>query len=72
MPRIFDNIDLCLDEALCDTLKVAHRADFSVGYFNLRGWRKLDATIDQWAGGDGHCYRLLVVRTTSALRGYSE
>lgn len=60
MPRIFDNIELSLLPALEDTLKVAHHADFCVGYFNLRGWRRLDCHIGQWTGGEGHCCRLLV------------
>jgi hypothetical protein len=45
---------------LQETLKVAERADFCVGYFNLRGWRHLSGHVDRWAGGDGHCCRLLV------------
>ena len=59
MPRIFDNIDLSLLPALQETLDVAHRADFSVGYFNLRGWRELVSYVDSWAKPDD-CCRLLV------------
>ncbi len=60
MPRIFDNIDLSLLPALQDTLRLSDKADFCVGYFNLREWKGLDGLIDRWPGTEESRCRLLV------------
>ena len=60
MPRIFDNIEQQLLPALQETLTVADHSDFCVGYFNLRGWKRLDSYIERYAGGEGKCCRLIV------------
>ena len=60
MPRIFDNIELPLLPNLRETLKVAYRTDFCVGYFNLRGWQKIDDSIEQFVGDENLCCPLLI------------
>ena len=61
MPRIFDNLSpgAKLVSALQETLTVSSRADFCVGYFNLRGWGDLAPNIDLWEPEDGPC-RVLI------------
>ncbi len=61
MPRIFDNLasDTSLLPALRETLDLSSRADFCVGYFNLRGWGGLAPLVDRWQPGDGPC-RVLI------------
>ena len=61
MPRIFDNLtpSASLAPALQETLAISNRADFCVGYFNLRGWGDLAPYVDRWNPEDGPC-RLLI------------
>ncbi len=59
MPKIYDNIETQLKNGLIITLESSYRADFCVGYFNLRGWKLVEDQIDRLEGGE-NCCRLLV------------
>jgi hypothetical protein len=50
MPKIYDNIHDQLSNGLAETLKLSKRADFCVGYFNLRGWHEIADAIDELDG----------------------
>ena len=60
MPKIYDNIENRLTEGLRNTIEVSHRADFCVGYFNLRGWKEVADNIENLDGGENNCCRVLV------------
>jgi superfamily II DNA or RNA helicase len=51
MPTIYDNIEKHLEEGLNKTLEKSVRADFCIGYFNLRGWQKIAKVVDKLPGG---------------------
>ena len=60
MSRIFDNIQQELLQALRATLEVSKRADFCIGYLNLRGWQAIDDTISSWDPARAQVCRVLV------------
>ena len=60
MPNIFDNIEKNLLDGLKLALDVSHQGDFCVGYLNLRGWKQVAESIDNWTGGEGNQCRLLI------------
>lgn len=60
MARIFDNINQDLLGALRATMQVSKRADFCVGYLNLRGWQAIDDHVSPWQPALGQVCRVLV------------
>lgn len=60
MTRIFDNIDQDLLTTLRGTMQVSTRADFCVGYLNLRGWQAVDDLVQPWNPTEGQVCRVLV------------
>ncbi len=52
MPKIYDNIENQLVRGLNETLNVSNRADFCVGYFNLRGWKEVANQIGELPGAE--------------------
>ena len=59
MPDIYDNLDGNLQDGLRRALEGARRADFCVGYFNLRGWSTVCDQVQNLADGENAC-RLIV------------
>jgi hypothetical protein len=60
MPRIFDNMEKSLLPELKRNLDGATKADFCVGYVNLRGWESIEDEIEKFTGTDDSKCRLLV------------
>jgi PLD-like domain len=60
MPTIFDNIAEKLAPNLVQALRHNQRADFCVGYFNLRGWGLLADEVEPLLGTAESRVRLLV------------
>ncbi len=52
MPKIYDNIENQLIKGLNKTLESSIRADFCVGYFNLRGWKQVADKIEELSGAE--------------------
>ena len=54
MSKIFDNIEMKFEEGLHAILSNVgvERADFCVGYFNLRGWKQVADDVEALPGGD--------------------
>jgi superfamily II DNA or RNA helicase len=60
MPHIFDNVEQQLLPSLRASMERAYRGDFCVGYFNLRGWQKIENIVEKWEGGPEAQARVLI------------
>ncbi len=60
MPKIYDNIENIFYDGLMQSIQASYRSDLCVGYFNLRGWKRLSGYIDGYLGTNDHCCRLLI------------
>lgn len=72
MPRIFDNIERDLLPALQEAIQLAHRTDFCVAHFNLRGWKRLGEYVEDWFDGEGNnCCLLTAMQKITPVRAPS-
>src|SRR4051812_49327470 len=69
MPTIFDNIRNILASGLNSYLQNVNRADFCVGYFNLRGWKEIANKIDELRGANVQENGEMVLRHCRLLVG---
>ncbi len=60
MPKIYDNNKTSLLSGLTEAIGRSNKSDISVGYFNLRGWKKIVQQIDTYKGGENQQCRLLL------------
>ena len=60
MPRIYDNVEEKLLDGLRSVIDGGYRADFCVGYLNLKGWGKLADLIDNFQGKERELCRVLI------------
>jgi hypothetical protein len=63
MPRVLDNNETRMADALREMLDVSFASDFCVGYLHLRGWRKIGDLVERFERGDGRQARVLVGMT---------
>lgn len=60
MSKIYDNERIFLLSDLKTAIEKSYRSDISVGYFSLKGWKKIAVHIDTYKGGEDQQCRLLI------------